>query len=81
MTDKQTGPLEVRPNTLRDQRAPNTFRSQAGRGPAGKRGLNSGGGNAAPPGRMARPQLRLWVSLVVVVLAVLVTQYLLTGTP
>ena len=39
------------------------------------------GGNAAPPGRMARQQLRLWVSVVVVVLAVPVTLYLLIRTP
>jgi hypothetical protein len=30
---------------------------------------------------MARRQLRLWVSVVVVVLAVLITLYLLTRTP
>jgi len=81
MTDKQTGPLEVRPNILRDQRAPNTFRSQADPGPATRRGLNSGGGNAAPPGRMcpaAAPPLGVGG---VVVRAVLVTLSLLTRTP
>jgi len=81
MTHKQTGPLEVRPNTLRDQTAPNTLRSQSGPGSAGKQDLDSGGGKAAPPARMARPPLRLWLSVVVVVLAVLVTLYLLTRTP
>ena len=56
MINKQTGPLEVRPNTLRDQTAPNTLRSQAGPGSAGKQDLNSGGGTAAR--RRPRPGLR-----------------------
>ena len=81
MMDKQTGPLEVRPNTLRDQRSPNTFRNQSGPGPAGGQDLNSGGGKAAPPRRMARPQLRLWVYLALAVLVVFVALYLLSGTP
>ena len=81
MTYKQIGRLEVRPNTLRDQAAPNTFRRQAGPGTVGTQDLNSGGGKAVPRRPLAQPQLRLWVSLVVVLLAVLVTLYLLTGTP
>ena len=81
MTYQQTGPLEVRPNTLRDQAAPNTFRSQTGPGTVGRQDLNSGGGNAAPPGRVARPQLRLWVYMALAVLVVFVALYLLPGTP
>jgi hypothetical protein len=78
VTDRQTGPIVIRPNTLRDQTAPNALRGQGGSGPAGKRGLNSGGGNAAPPARLVRRQLGLRVSKVAVVLAVLVALYLLT---
>ena len=81
MIDKQTGPVVVRPNILRDQTAPNTLRSQSGPGSAGKQDLNSGGGKAAPPRLLARPQLRVWVYVAVAVLAVLVTLYLLTRTP
>jgi hypothetical protein len=81
MTYKQTGPLEVRPNTLRDQRAPNTFRNQAGPGADGGRDLNAGGGNAAPGRRTARPQVRLWVYMALAVVAVFVALYLLNGLP
>jgi len=81
MIDKQSGPLEVQPNTLRDQRAPNTFRSQAGPATVGRQDLNSGGGKAAPPRRVARPQLRLWVYVALAVLVVVVALYLLNGTP
>jgi hypothetical protein len=81
VTYKQTGPLEVQPNTLRDQRAPNSFRSQAGPATVGRQDLNSGGGNAGPPERVARPQLRLWVYLALAVLVVVVALYLLNGTP
>jgi hypothetical protein len=81
MINKQTGPLEVRPNILRDQTAPNTLRSQSGAGSAGKQDLNSGGGKAAPPTRMAGPQLRLWVFVALTGLVVFVALYLLSGTP
>ncbi len=82
MTYQQRGPGEVRPNTLRDQRAPNTFRAATTPGtPGSRQALNRGGGNMAPLGRLARPQLSLWVYLVVAVLAVLVVLYLLQGVP
>ena len=81
MINKQTGPLEVRPNTLRDQTAPNTLRSQAGPGSAGKQDLNSGGGTAARRRPLARPQVRLWVYVALAVLVVFVALYLLNGTP
>jgi hypothetical protein len=80
MIEMHIGPVEVRPNILRDQTAPNTLRSQAGPGSAGKQDLNSGGGKAAPRRPLARPQLRLWVLAAVAALAVLVTLYLLTRT-
>jgi len=81
MINKQTGPVVVRPNILRDQTAPNTLRSQFGAGSAGKQDLNSGGGKAAPRRPLARPQLRLWVYVALAVLVVLIALYLLTGTP
>ncbi|MDR3472532.1 MAG: hypothetical protein P4M09_12705 [Devosia sp.] len=81
MIDKQTGPVEVRPNILRDQTAPNTLRSQAGPGSGGKQDLNSGGGKAAPRRPMARPQLGVWVFVALALLVVLIALYLLGGTP
>jgi hypothetical protein len=82
MTNQQSGPGEVRPNTLRDQRAPNTFRVTGAPGtPGSRQALNSGGGNMAPLGRLARPRLSIWVYVVVAVLAVLVLLYLLQGVP
>jgi len=81
VTYRQTGPLEVQPNTLRDQRVPNTFRSQADPAAAVRQDLNSGGGVAGPPRLMARPQLRLWVFVALAVLGVIVALSLLSGTP
>jgi hypothetical protein len=81
MTNKQTGPLEVRPNTLRDQSAPNTFRRKAGSGPVDRQVLNRGGGNAGPPRRVARPGLRPWVYVALAVLVVVIALYVLGGMP
>ena len=81
MINKQTGPVVVRPNILRDQTAPNTLRSQSGPGSADTQDLNRGGGKAAPRRPLARPQLRVWVYVALAVLAVLATLYLLTRTP
>jgi hypothetical protein len=81
MMDKPLGPLEVRPNTLRDQTAPNTLRSQAGPGSAGRHDLNSGGGTASPRRSLVRPQLRLWVYVALAALVVVVALHLLNGTP
>jgi hypothetical protein len=78
--DKPLGPVEVRPNVLRDQTAPNTLRSQSGAGSAGNQDLNSGGGRAAPRRSLARPQLRPWVFVALAVLVVFVL-YLLGGMP
>ncbi len=50
MTDKQTVPLEVRPNTLCDQRVPNALRRRAGPGLAGKRALPAQAGRRVPAG-------------------------------
>ena len=81
MTDKQTGPIEVRPNTLQGQAAPNTFRSQAGPGTVGKQDLSSGGGILAQLRLVAWPQLPLRAYLALAVLVVFVALYLLSGTP
>ena len=80
MIDKQTGPTQVRPNTLQGQSAPNTFRSQTGSETASKQYLNSGGGNAAPPRRLAIPQLPIGAFVVLVIVVIFVALYLLSGT-
>ena len=80
MTNQQGGPDEVRPNTLRDQRAPNTFRVT---GVAGNRGsrqqLNSGGGNMGPLRRIPRPHVSLWVYVLAAALAVVLVLVLLSA--
>ncbi len=82
MTERQTGPVEVRPNTLQQgQSEPNTFRSQTGSGTAARQYLNAGGGNAAPPRRLAVLQLPLQVYVAIAVLLVFVAVYLLIGAP
>jgi hypothetical protein len=78
MTERRAGPVEVRPNTLQGQSEPNTFRSQSGPGTGARQYLNAGGGNAAPPRRLALPQLPLQVYVVIAVL-VFVAVYLLIG--
>jgi hypothetical protein len=75
----QQGGSEVRPNTLRDQRTPNTFRSQTGPGAAGAQDLNSGGGTAAPRLRSARRRLPLWVYLAIAVVVVCVVVLVLSS--
>ena len=80
MIDKPLGPVEVRPNVLRDQTVPNTLRSQSGAGSAGMQDLNSGGGRAAPHGARAWPQLRPWAYVALAVLAVVVALFLLGVT-
>ena len=51
MTYRQTGPVEVRPNTLRDQRPPNTFHTT----PSG----GTPGGSAGPIGPVGPNRLRV----------------------
>jgi len=81
MTERQTGPVVVRPNTLQGQSEPNTIRSKTGSGTVGKQYLNSGGGNMAPPSRLATRKLPIQVYLALAVLLVVVAFYLLRGTP
>jgi hypothetical protein len=81
MTEKQTGPLEVRPNTLKGQSMPNTFGTRID-SPAGTRQhLNSGGGNMAPPRQSALPGFAVRVYVALAVFLVVVAIYLLTATP
>jgi hypothetical protein len=81
MTIRQSGPVEVRPNTLRDQTVPNTFRSQGPPTALGRQGKGDRWGKAAPTRRVVRLQLPLWVYVVVVVLVFLVFSLLLTPSP
>jgi hypothetical protein len=81
MPEKQTTPVEVRPNTLQGQSEPNTFRSQTVSGTVGGQYLNRGGGNAPPPRRLALPEVPLRAFVALAVLLVFVAFYLLSGTP
>jgi len=81
MTDKQTGPLEVRPNTLKGQSMPNTFGTQIDSAAGPRQYLNKGGGNMAPPKPSALPRLAPRVYVALAVLLVFVALYLLTATP
>jgi hypothetical protein len=67
MTDKQTGPSEVRPNTLKGRSVPNTCGTRIDSGAGARRYLNGGGGNTAQPRRLALPQLALRVYVAVAV--------------
>lgn len=73
--------VEVRPNTLRDQSAPNTFRTSGP--PASARGQRPARGvpRATPVQRLTRPRAPTWVYLVLLGLALFVALYLLSGTP
>ena len=80
MSTQQGGPSDVRPNTLRDQRAPNTFRVTTAPGtPGSRQELNSGGGNMAPLRSRPRPRVSIWVYVVAAVLAVMLVLVLLQG--
>ena len=96
MTYRQTGPVEVRPNTLRDQRPPNTFHTTpsgatpggaAGPiGPVGPNRLRAGTGSARAKrtprsGMVARPGISPWTYVALALLAFAIVVYLLTGTP
>jgi hypothetical protein len=81
MTDRQPGPSRVRPNTLSDERAPNTFRTQAAPRAVGTQDRDTGGGNAGSPGLQSLPRLRLWVWVALAVLVVIVAVLLLNGAP
>ncbi len=82
MTGKPNGPVEVRPNTLRDQMPPNTFRAaSAPRQAGGRQDVNRGGGSMAKRPVVARPQVPLWVYVALGVVAVVIALYLLRGMP
>ena len=81
MTERRTGPSEVRPNTLQGQSEPNTFRSDADSGTGPRQYLNSGGGNTAPPTRLPVPMLPVRTIIVVAVILIIVGIYFLNGTP
>ena len=80
MMNKQIGPVQAQPNTLRDQRLPNTFKGSTVPGsPASTRDLNSGGGNRAPSRRIPLPLQTLWVYVAVALVAVVFALYLLSA--
>ncbi len=88
MTYRQTGPVEVRPNTLRDQTPPNTFRTRPGAatpdGTGGPNRLRVGAARSkrtSRPGSAPRPGLSPLVYLAAALLGFIVVMYLLNGAP
>ena len=90
MTYRQTGPVEVRPNTLRDQRPPNTFRTKPGTAsPDAARyqnrlriGVGGARSKRTPrPGPVARPGLSRWMYVALALLGFVVVMYLINGAP
>jgi len=82
MTLKQSGPIVVRPNTLRSQSVPNTFRtSSAPATPADRRGSTSRAPSAAVRKQAARRRLPVWVLAAAIALALIFALYLLNPTP
>jgi hypothetical protein len=73
MTGRRPGSPEVQPNTLSDERAPNTFRIDGTSGPLPAprqlpaQGRDQGDANRPPRRRWALPPLRVWVWVALVI--------------
>jgi hypothetical protein len=81
MTGKPDGRVEVRPNTLRDQMAPNTFRTaSAPRRPDGQQ-TTTGIGRQGRRRTVVRPQTPRWAYVALGVLAIVIALYLMRGMP
>jgi len=81
MTGKPDGRVEVRPNTLRDQMAPNTFRTaEAPRRPDRRRATTGTGRRGSRP-VVALPQTPRWAYVALGVLAIVIALYLMQGIP
>jgi hypothetical protein len=79
MTGKPDGRVEVRPNTLRDQMAPNTFRAaSAARRPDEGQSMAGGRGRRRRP-MVARPQAPRWTYVALGLLAIVIALYLMRG--
>jgi hypothetical protein len=81
MTDKQAGPVAVRPNVLAGQSDANTFHTQGRPGTAGTPYRGTGGGSPAPRWQIPLPRLSARAFLALVLLVVFVVLYVLSGTP
>jgi hypothetical protein len=69
VTLKQHGSVVVRPNTLRGQAAPNTFRPRIA------------AGTPAAPTPVTKRRLPVWVLAAAIALALILAVYLLNPTP
>lgn len=82
MTLKQPGSVVVRPNTLRDQTAPNMFSPRIAPGtPAGNQASTSGAPSAAAPTPLTKRRLPVWVLAAAIALVLILAVYLLSPTP
>ncbi len=81
MTGKPNGRVEVRPNTLRDQMAPNTFRAApAPRRPDAPQ-TAAGSGGRRRRSMVARTQTPRLVYVGLGLLAIVIALYLMQGMP
>jgi hypothetical protein len=77
MTLKPSGPDVVRPNTLRDQTEPNTFKgTRAAGSPAGS-GASTGW---SPPANLTDRRIPGWLIRAVISFAIVIAVYLLLST-
>jgi hypothetical protein len=78
MTGRRPGSPEVRPNTLSDERAPNTFRIEGPSGlppaprPMAVGGRDQGDANRPPRRRWALPPIRVWVWIALAIAAIFI---------
>jgi type VI protein secretion system component VasF len=78
VTLKQPGSVVVRPNTLRDQMASNTFSLRIA---PGNRASTSGASSAAAPKPVTKRRLPVWVLAAAIALVLILAVYLLNPTP
>ena len=81
MTGKPTGNLEVRPNTLRDQMAPNTFRAATPPRRPDRSQAPTGPGSGRQRLRPMAVQTPRWVYVALGVVAIVIALFLLQGMP
>ena len=81
MTTKRTGTVESRPNVLHNETAPNTLRGLATTPRAGTAANIFGGLRVALPVRPAPRQVPVRMLVAAFVLALILTFFLLRGSP
>ena len=81
MTGKPNGNVDVRPNTLRDQMAPNTFRASTPPRRPDRSQAQTGAGSGRQRLRPMAAQTPRWVYVALGALAIVIALFLLQGMP